>query len=143
MQRIKPDVDIILDILNAVLEAQPQSSFTQSLLLQYQQRGSLSKKQLQGLYSKAQKVDSILPGKLATLEAIILKRPNRDKSELPENTPLYTKDERVGEMIKEILLKYPEHKRVLFIRTKYNNNEVLQPAELTDLQRFHNIVRSK
>jgi hypothetical protein len=71
MQRLKPDVDIVLDILKAVLEAQPLSSFTQSLLHQYQERGGLSKKQLQGLYGKAEKVKSIPAGKLATLEAII------------------------------------------------------------------------
>ena len=80
MNRLKPDVDIVLDILKAVLEAQPLSSFTQSLLHQYQERGGLSKKQLQGLYGKAQKVKSIPAGKLATLEAIILKRPTKDKS---------------------------------------------------------------
>ena len=56
MQRLKQDVDIVLDILKAVLEAQPLSSFTQSLLFQYQERGGLSKKQLEGLYSKATKV---------------------------------------------------------------------------------------
>jgi hypothetical protein len=48
MQRLKPDVDIVLDILKAVLEAQPLSSFTQSLLHQYVERGGLSKKQLEG-----------------------------------------------------------------------------------------------
>ena len=63
MQRLKPDVDIVLDILKAVLEAQPLSSFTQSLLFQYQERGGLSKKQLEGLYSKATKVKTIPPDK--------------------------------------------------------------------------------
>ncbi len=43
MQRIRPDVDIVLDLLKAVLEAQPASSFVQSLLIQYQERGGLSK----------------------------------------------------------------------------------------------------
>jgi hypothetical protein len=62
MNRLKPDVDIVLDILKAVLEAQPLSSFTQSLLHQYQERGGLSKKQLQGLYGKAQKIKTIPAG---------------------------------------------------------------------------------
>src|SRR5436190_19228958 len=99
MQRIKPDVDVVMDVLKAVFETQPSSSFVQSLLNQYQERGGLSKKQLQGLYSKAQKINSVPSHKLATLEAIILKKPNRYKSGLPETTPLYEKDETVGKMI--------------------------------------------
>ena len=83
MQRINPDVDIVMDVLKAVLEAQPQSSFTQSLLHQYQERGGLSKKQLQGLHSKASKLESLPPNKLATLEAIIKIKPTREKSTLP------------------------------------------------------------
>ena len=74
MNRLKPEVDIVLDILKAVNIAQPESSFIQSLLHQYQERGGLSKKQLQGLYAKAQKFSSIPENKLATLEAIILKK---------------------------------------------------------------------
>ena len=87
MQRLKPDVDIVLDILKAVLEAQPLSSFTQSLLHQYQERGGLSKKQLEGLYNKATKVKSIPPGKLATLEAIILRKHSNIKSALLKSIP--------------------------------------------------------
>jgi len=140
MQRIKPDVDVVMDVLKAVLEMQPSSSFVQSLLHQYQERGGLSKKQLQGLYSKAQKVNSVPPQKLATLEAIILKKPNRYKSGLPETTPLYEKDEAAGKMIDGILAKYPQHKMVLFLKSKYDNNEVLTPPELNELQRFHKML---
>ena len=141
MNRIRPDVDIVNDLLKAVLEAQPLSSFVQSLLLQYQERGSLSKKQLQGLYSKAAKISNIPPGKLATLEATILKKPNRYKSSLPSHSPLYTRDEKTGEMISAILAKYPEHKRVLFLKVKYENNEVLSPTEITDLQKFNKLLK--
>ncbi len=141
MNRIKPDVDIILDILKAVLEAQPLSSFTQSLLNQYQERGGLSKKQLEGLYSKATKVKTIPPGKLATLEAIILRRHSKHKSDLPVNTPLYVRDEKAGEMITAILDKYPEHKRVLFFKTKYYNNEILSPGDISELERFYKMLK--
>ena len=140
MQRLKPDVDIVLDILKAVLEAQPLSSFTQSLLHQYQERGGLSKKQLQGLYGKAQKVKSIPAGKLATLEAIILKRPTKDKSPLPSAEPIYLKDEETGRMIKAILEKYPQHKRVLFYKSKYDNNELLPAMEMAELQKFFKLL---
>lgn len=140
MQRLKPDVDIVLDILKAVLVAQPLSSFTQSLLHQYQERGGLSKKQLEGLYAKASKIQTIPSNKLATLEAIILKRSYRFKSALPPTEPLYNKDEATGKMISAILTKYPQHKRVLFLKSKYDNNELLSPAELTELQKFNKLL---
>lgn len=141
MQRIKPDVDIIKDILEAVLVAQPKSAFTQSLFFQYQERGGLSKKQLQGLLGKAGKIKSIPPNKIATLEAIILKRPNRNKSVLPEAVPLYEKNIEAGKMIEAILLKYPQHKRVLFLKAKYDNNETLTPVEILDLERFCKLLK--
>lgn len=141
MQRLKPDVDIVLDILKAVLEAQPLSSFTQSLLHQYQERGGLSKKQLEGLYSKATKVNNIHPGKLATLEAIILRKHSKHKSELPATTPLYVKDEEAGKMIEEVLAKYPQHRRVLFFKLKYENNELLSVTERAELQKFSKLLK--
>jgi hypothetical protein len=141
MQRLKPEVDIVLDILKAVLEAQPLSSFTQSLLYQYQERGGLSKKQLEGLYSKATKVKYIPQSKLATLEAIILRKHTKHKSELPASAPLYKKDEEAGKMIDEILAKYPQHKRVLFFKSKYDNNEVFSTADKTELQKFKRLLK--
>ena len=139
MQRLKPDVDIVLDILKAVLAAQPLSSFTQSLLHQYQERGGLSRKQLEGLFSKASKIQSIPANKIATLNAIILKKPQRYKSEIPETKPLYSKDEETGKIIDDILVKYPLHKRVLFLKSKYENNEVLSATELAEIQKFKNL----
>lgn len=137
MNRIRPDVDIVSDLLKAVLEAQPESTFIQSLLFQYQERGGLSKKQLQGLHSKASRIKSIPVGKLATLEAMILKKPTRYKSDLPPSTPLYTKDKNIADMLDAILAKYPQHKRVLFLKSKYDNNEVLSQAEVSELQKFN------
>lgn len=140
MQRIRPDLDIVMDVLKAVLEAQPESTFTQSLYHQYQERGGLSKKQLQGLYGKALKINSIPANKLATLEAIIKRKPTKEKSALPDTEPLYQKDEALGQMISEILGKYPEHKRVLFFKMKYDNNEILSSAELTELKKFSRLL---
>ncbi len=140
MQRKHPDVDIIKDLLEMVLAANPSSEFIKSLSLQYEERGGLSKKQLEGLYKKAEQVATVPPGKLATLEAMILKRPNRYKSPLPENVPLYTKDPVIGEKIDAILEKYPQHKRVVFFKAKYDNNELLSPAETTELDRFYKIL---
>ena len=141
VQRLNPDVDIVLDILRAVMEAQPLSSFTKSLHLHYIERGGLSKKQLEGLYNKALKVKSIPPNKLATLEAIILRKHSKHKSELPPNTPLYAKDEKAVEMINAILAKYPEHKRVIYLKAKYDNNEILSSVDLSDLERFYKLLK--
>jgi hypothetical protein len=141
MYRKKPDVDIINDVLKATREAYPNSSFIQSLSFQYQERGGLSKKQLDGLYKKAVKIKTIPVNWLATLEAEILKRPNRYKSVLPTPTPLYEKDENIGQMILSILEKYPQHKRVLFFKSKYDNNEPLSATEHAELEKFNKLLR--
>lgn len=134
-------MDIVLDVLQAVLEAQPDSAFVQSLLHQYQERGGLSKKQLQGLYGKAQRIQTIPANKLATLEAIILRKHTKERSVLPATTPLYTKDEGTGKMITAILDKYPQHRRVLFLKSKYDNNEILSAAEVTELEKFTKMLK--
>jgi hypothetical protein len=140
MYRKKIDVDIILDVLNAAMVAYPSSSFIQSLSFQYRERGGLSKKQLEGLYQKASKIKDIPPNWLATLEAEILKRPNRFKSAAPAPKPLYEKDKKTGDMIEAILKKYPQHKRILFLRSKYENNESFSASELAEMERFHKLL---
>jgi|SRR5436190_2718351 hypothetical protein len=136
MNRLKPDVDVIKDILQAVLAVQPESSFVQSLLVQYQERGGLSKKQLQGLYDKASRVRDIPVNKLATLEAVILKKPTKYRSSLPPSEPLFMKDGAIGQLIESILAKYPQHKRVLFLKSKYDNNDPISPSEMSELEKF-------
>ncbi|MEJ7671220.1 MAG: hypothetical protein WKF59_00470 [Chitinophagaceae bacterium] len=91
MIKHKSEIDIINNVLEECIIAFPISSFVISIYKQYMQRGSLSKKQLQGLLSKASKIENIQQGKLATLEAIIRKMPTRNNSELPENKPMFEK----------------------------------------------------
>ena len=128
---------MVNEVLEECILAYPLSSFIISLYKQYQQRGSLSKKQLQGLYGKASKIETLPPGKLAAIEAIIKRMPTRYKSELPEIKPLFEKEEHTGRLITEILERYPNHKRVLFLKAKYENHEIFSPADLNDLKRFH------
>jgi len=142
MNHPKDRLDIINEVLEECIQAYPLSSFIISLYKQYQQRGSLSKKQLQGLYGKASKIENLPPGKLATIEAIIKRMPTRYKSELPEPTPLFEKEEMTGQLMEEILAKFPQHKRVLFLKAKYDNNEILSPSDMADLKRFKSIVSS-
>lgn len=144
MENKKGSVDIINEVLEACILAYPVSSFIISLYKQYISRGWLTKKQLQGLYGKAEQIEGLAPGKLAALEALINKMPNRYKSEAPETTtPLYQKDESTGALINSILEKYPQHKAVLFLQSKYNNNQPLTPTELNDLKRFSQLLKKK
>jgi len=135
------EVDVIRDVLEKAEIAFPASAFVKSLHQQYLNRGGLSKKQLEGLYQIAQKVNTIPVGKLSTLEAIILKKPTRYKSEKPAPAPLYKKDEELGKKIAAVLEKYPQHKRVLFLKTKYDNNEILTSTETTDIEKFYKMLR--
>jgi hypothetical protein len=142
MLKKKPGVDIVNDVLEECIIAYPVSSFIISLYKQYGERGSLSKKQLQGLHSKALKIKDISPGKLATLEAIINKMQTRDKNPLPAAKPSSEKEESTTrQLIEEILAKYPQHKRVLFLKSKYDNHEVLTPAETDDLKRLKQLLK--
>ena len=141
MQQNKPKLDIINMLLEDCIMAFPVSSFVISVYQQYQRRGWLSKKQLQGLYDKSSKINGVLPGRLAALESVIKKMPTRENSELPEATPMFEKDELAGKLIAEILSKYPQHKRVLFLKAKYDNNEILTPADVTELKKFKQVLK--
>lgn len=143
MSTKKPPLDIINMVLEDCILAYPVSSFIISLYKQYQQRGSLSKKQLQGLYAKASEIKDMPPGKLAGIEAIIKRMPTRDKSEQQTPKEPEAKDEATGEIITSILQRYPEHKRVLFLQAKYNNNEVLMATETDDLIRLKKLFDKK
>ncbi|MEP7236417.1 MAG: hypothetical protein ABI685_01070 [Ferruginibacter sp.] len=133
-------MDIILDILNEMVKAHPASDFVNSLHQQYCNRGGLSKKQLEGLHSKACKTENISQGKLATLEAIIKKKPTRERAAATILAPLPPKDETVGKMITAILEKYPQHKRLLFLKSKFDNNENIAALEIGEIEKFGKLL---
>lgn len=141
MNTKKPKIDIVNDVLEDCIMAYPVSSFIISLYKQYLQRGSLSKKQLQGLHSKASKIENMSVSKLGTLEAIIKRMPTRYKSELPPPEPIFEKDKATGLLIEAILERYPQHKRVLFLKLKYENNELLSSFEISELKRFKQLIK--
>ncbi len=143
MYRKKPGVDIIMDILEEAMRFYPESEFIRSLQRQYIERGGLSKKQLQGLYGKAEKITSIPAAKMATLEAIILKKHVKNRSALPEPVTMFEQDESDGQLINAILEKFPSHKRVLFFQSKYHNRETLSAAEKTELKNFYKLLIEK
>lgn len=119
-----------------MLKARPDSVFIQSLYTQFCERGGLSKKQLGGLHSKASKVNVIPSGKLATLQAIIRQRPTRHKSEATIDARPEPKDEQLGKQLQAILAKYPQHKRALFLKAKYDNDQLLSTAEAGEVAKF-------
>lgn len=142
MYQKKPGIDIIGKILDACYTHNPDALFVMSLMHQYEERGSLSKKQLEGLLSKAQKVKEISPSWLGTLEAIILKMPTRYKSEEPiVPAPIFEKDEEAEKLINSILAKYPQHKRVLFLQLKHQNYETISSDEINELKRFYKALK--
>ncbi len=142
MYQKKTGIDIIGKILDACYTHNPDALFVMSLMHQYEERGSLSKKQLEGLLSKAKKIKEIPTSWLGTLEAIILKMPTRYKSEDPIiAAPIYEKDAEAGKLIESILARYPEHKRVLFLQLKYDNHEPVSTDEINELKRFYKALR--
>jgi hypothetical protein len=142
IQRKKIEVDVIKDVLQLVLNARPADTFVQSITKQYEERGSLSKKQLEGLHGKASRIASVPASKLATLEAIMKKQLTRERAAPAQTTaPVFVKDETAGALIETILAKAPLHKRVLFLKAKYENYEVLTAAEVNELKKFEKLLK--
>lgn len=133
-------VDVISDILAAAVRRYPDSAFVQGLSHQYLVKGGLSKRQLEGLYKRAEGIKDLPPGKLATLQAIILKRHQKYKSSLPEAPLPVENEDTAAPMIDAILNKYPQHKRVLFFQAKLKAHEPLSAAETTELLKFHKLL---
>jgi hypothetical protein len=134
------EINILMDILQQMVKAHPASVFLNSLYQQYCNRGGLSKKQLEGLYAKALKSGSIPHNKLATLEAIIKKKPTRERAAATIKAEVPVKDEATGHLLSGILARYPQHKRVLFLKMKYENNEKLTATEVSEVQKFGKIL---
>ena len=143
MNRINPDIDIIADLLKAVIQARPEDNFCISLLQQYQERGGLSKKQLEGLLGKASKFTDASPGKLATLEAIILKKHTNHRSVVSAPAEPVEEADNGADAIGAILEKYPAHKRVLLFKMKIDNREQLSILEKAELEKFSKILLAK
>jgi len=140
MGRINPDIDIVADLLKAVLAARPEDAFCKSLWVQYQERGGLSKKQLEGLLGKATAFANVASGKIATLEAIILKKHQKQHSPPPTLSPAPEVADTLGADLEAILQKYATHKRILFLKTKFDNNDLITPAERDEVQRLKKLL---
>ncbi len=134
------DIDVTLTILKTMVKALPDSVFVNSLHQQYCNRGGLSKKQLEGLYGKASKTPSITSAQLATLEAIIKKKPTRERSVATITTTIHVKDEATENLMKAILAKYPQHKRVVFLYSTFESKKYLTPEETEEVKKFGKLL---
>lgn len=123
-----------------MVKAHPESNFVNSLHQQYCNRGGLSKKQLEGLHSKAMKTPGISQARIATLEAIIKKKPTRERAAASITAPMPLKDEMIGKKIAAILEKYPQHKRLLFFKSKFDNNENIPALEIAEIEKFEKLL---
>ena len=140
-------IDVIDKLLALCYAHNKDALFIMSLMHQYEERGSLSKKQLQGLLLKAQKIKEIPAHQIAAVEAIVLKMPTRDKTPVQKTTPAHTGAEaQITAAIaqtEQILAVYPSHKQVLLLRSKLISNQPLTPQEQTDLTKFVKILVKK
>ncbi len=133
-------MDIVQILLNDMLQAKPESDFIKSLHKQFCERGGLSKKQMEGLHSKASKTEGIAPGKLATLEAIIKKRPTWEKKEVATVSAIEEKDATILPLLTALLEKYPAHKRVVYLKSKYDKNDPISTQEKEELLKFKKLL---
>ena len=134
------EINIILSILETLKEHKPDSVFINSLHHQFCNRGGLSKKQLEGLQAKAVQSNLISTAKLATLEAIIKKKPTRYKSEKIKTVVTEKKDKAILQLLEDIISKFPQHKMVLFLHSKYKHNDLLTDTENAEVKRLHKVL---
>lgn len=140
-------IDVIEKLLALCYEHNKDALFIMSLMHQYEERGSLSKKQLQGLLLKAQKIKEIPAHQIAAVEAIVLKMPTRDKTPVQKTTPANSEAEtQIAAALaqtEQILAVYPFHKQVLLLRSKLMSHQSLTPQEQADLTKFVKILVKK
>lgn len=136
----KKGIDIINKVLDACYAVDKDSLFLMSLMHQYEDRGFLTKKQLAGLYDKAKKINEIPPGWLATIEAMIAKLPTRDKSPITKIFEPVVENENIVQQLTAILAKYPQHKAVLLLQSKFKKEHSLNATETASLQKFYKLL---
>ena len=140
----KKGPDVIDKILDACYQANKNALFTMSLMHQYEDRGFLTKGQLEGLYNKASSIEDMPVAWLATLEATIAKLPNRDKTPIQTKVAIEKiKDDAIEKKLATILASYPQHKAVLGLKFKFDKQAELQPNEQKELEKFYTLLIEK
>ncbi len=140
-------IDVIDKLLSLCYAHNKDALFIMSLMHQYEERGSLSKKQLEGLLLKAQKIKEIPAHQIAAVEAIVLKMPTRDKTPVQKTTPVINEAQAQKStalaQADQILALYPAHKQVLLLKSKLSSHQSLTPQEQAELNKFVKILVKK
>lgn len=140
-------IDVIDKLLSLCYAHNKDALFIMSLMHQYEERGSLSKKQLEGLLLKAKKIKEIPAHQIAAVEAIVLRMPTRDKTPVQKTTPAIIEAQAqisaALAQVEQILAVYPSHKQVLFLKYKLSSKQPLTPQEQADLTKFVKILVKK
>ena len=136
----KTGIDVINKVLEEVYAVDKDSLFIMSLMHQYEDRGFLTKKQLEGLFDKARKIEDIAPGWIATIEAMISKLPNRDRSPIIKKNTAIVEDENTAVQLAAILSKYPQHKAVLLLQSTFQKEKQLSVTDKAALQKFYKLL---
>lgn len=140
-------IDVIDKLLSLCYVHNKDALFIMSLMHQYEERGSLSKKQLEGLLLKAQKIKEIPAHQIAAVEAIVLKMPTRDKTPVQKTAPAINEAQAQISVAlaqtDQILALYPAHKQVLLLKSKLSSHQPLTPQEQADLTKFVKILVKK
>lgn len=136
--------DVIDKILTACYEHNKDALFIMSLMHQYEDRGFLTKGQLEGLFKKASSIKEMPSAWLATLEATIAKLPTRDKTPIQNKfATVTTKDVVIEQKIAAILQKYPQHKAVLGLQFKFQKQQELSASEKKEVEKFYQLLIEK
>jgi hypothetical protein len=144
MQIKKGQLDFVDKILNYCYQYYKQQDLMLlSLMHQYEERGFLTKGQLQALFYKAEKVPNLPTGLLATLQSTILKLPTRNKKQETIVITQEKQDTETETMISTILAKHPQHKAVLGLQNIFNKHSKLSTTEKLDLQKIYNLMKQK
>ncbi len=143
MEIKKGSLDFVEKVLTACYNSNKDDLFVMSLMHQYEERGFLTKGQLQGLFYKAEKVADLPTGLLATLEATIIKLPTREKKNTPIVITEVKKDEETEKRINQILGKYPQHKAVIGFQNNFNKYDKLSSSEKLELDRIYKMLIKK
>lgn len=143
MQIRKDGLDFVEKILTACYNSNKDDLFVMSLMHQYEDRGFLTKGQLQGLFYKAEKVQELPIGLLATLQATLSKLPTREKKDAPIIISEVKKDEETENILNEILLKYPQHKAVIGLQNNFKKYDKLNSTEKLELNKIYKLLFKK
>ena len=141
----KATYDFLQEVFEWVFYNMPihaNNSYMRKLYDFYKEKGGLSGKQLQALLDKINSIDQKPSFNPATLEAMIKKKAVKYRSAVPPPAEIIADDSaEFRAMIDEILLIAPNHKTVLFYRTKMDNRELLTQAEKDNLKKFLKLLK--